>query len=150
MRAYSIQIPPTVITVANGARTLMQIVAGTNRSFRLLSAFLVQTATTTNQQVRVRILRKTAAATVTAFTAVPLVVNDTAFTGTAGNNASAEGTDGAILTEDVWSVLSGWVYKPIPEEFIEVPGAGILAVKLAAALTADITIAGYMTIQEIG
>lgn len=150
MRAYTIQIPPTLVTVAGGARTLLQVVGGAVRSFRLLSAYIGQSGTTTNQQVRIRILRKTVAATVTAFTAVPVVVGDAAFTGTAGNNATVEGTDGAIIAEDVWSALSGWVYKPIPEEFVETPGAGILAIKIPAALTADLTMEGYMTICEVG
>lgn len=150
MRTYTVPLTPTALTVANGARTMIQVVAGTNRSFRILSAYLGQTASTTNQQVRIRILRKTVAATVTAVTPGSIVVNDTAFTGTAGYNASAEGTDGQVLIEDMWSALSGWVYKPIPEEFIEVPGAGIVAIKIPAALTADLTLTGYMTIQEIG
>ncbi len=150
MRTYTIQIPPTLVTVAGGARTLLQVTAGAVRSIRLLSAFLGQSGTTTNQQVRVRILRKTVSATVTAFTPAPMEPGDSAFTGTSGNNASAEGTDGTVLAEDVWSALSGWVYKPIPEEFIGAPGAGILAIKIPVALTADLTIEGYMTVEELG
>jgi hypothetical protein len=152
MRSYTIPLAPTTVTVGNGARTLIQVIAGTNRSYRILSAYISQTGTTTNQQVRIRLLRKTAAATLpTATTPTPLVVNDTAFTGTASTGlASAEGTDGTVIAEDVWSALSGWVYKPIPEEFAEVPGAGIIAIKIPAALTADLIIAGYLTIQEVG
>jgi hypothetical protein len=148
MRTYTVQIPPTVIALA-GVKTLIQVVAGTNRGFRLLSAYLGQTASTTNQQVRVRILRKTAAATVTAFTPIRLVADDTAFTGTAGNNATVEGTNGDVVVEDMWSALSGWVYKPNSEEYIQVPGAGILAMVIPAAFTADLTMTGYMTIQEM-
>jgi hypothetical protein len=83
--------------------------------------------------VTVQVLRKTAAATVTAATrnktkdTSTALATDVAATGT---NASAEGTDGAVLVDMLIHPQAGVVYPvPLPDGELEVPGSGIIAVK---------------------
>jgi len=146
MRTYTVRLPATSISTAI---TVIQIVAGTNQSIRLISGFLFQSTTTTNAQQRIQLLRKSVAATVTAQTPAPLDPSDTAAAATGGTNASAEGTDSTILLDEAFSLLTGWIWKPIPEEFVYAKGAGILAIKFPAAPAAQ-TFEGELTFQEIG
>jgi hypothetical protein len=151
-RKYTVQLPATSVS---GAITLIQIKAGTNNSIRLLSCFISQNSSTTNAQQNVRILRKSAAATVTSFTPIALNPTDAAAaaaggTAATGNNASAEGTDGNVIFDDAFSILTGWIYKPIPEEMVEEKGAGIIAVKFNVAPTAAQTFKVTAAFEEFG
>lgn len=147
MRSYTVRLPATSISTAI---TVIQIVAAATKSIRLISGFLFQTTTTTNAQQRIQLLRKSVAATVTAQTPALLDPGDTAAVSTGGINASAEGTDSTIILDEAFSLLTGWIWKPIPEEFIYAPGADILAIKFPAAPAAAQTFVGELTFQEIG
>ena len=147
---YEAKLPPTAVTVA---KTLLQIKAG-NAPLEILEVKVHQVTKTTSEMLDLQLLRKTAAATVTSMT--PLKLETTApaalaIGGTAatGYNASAEGTDGDILHEDVWNVLdASWHYLPVGEARIWVPVAGIWAVKLVTAPAASMTIGCVVTFRE--
>jgi len=123
----------------SAAITLIQIKAGATVPLQIIRLVASQTSSTTSAMQAIQLNRKSAAATVTSFT--PLLtgpVTDPAASsvgGTAatGTNASAEGTDGAIVKQDVFNVLNGWQYLPTPKEYVFVDAAGIIGLKFPVA-----------------
>ena len=153
MRTYSVSF--NNISVAS-AITLIQIAAGANNSIRLIAGYIQQTGTTTNAQQRIQLIRKTAAATVTSFTPVPFNPSDSASAAVGGAaltgvNASAEGTNAATpIYNDAFSLLTGWWWKPIPEEYVEVKGGGIIGLVLPSLTTNPTVFTGELVYQEFG
>ncbi len=122
------------------AITILQLKAGANTPLEILRASVAQTGLSASAMQAVNLLRKTAAATVTAFTALKNNPNDPAAgavggTAATGYTATVEGTDGDILVAGAFNVLNGWEWLPTPEERITVDAAGILALKFPAAPT---------------
>lgn len=148
---YIVRFGPTAVTAA---KTLVQIKTGVNNGIEVLSAKISQVTKTSSELLRVGVLRKTAAATVTAFTPLELSTQDPASavnvsTSGTGVDASAEGSDSDILEEDHWNVLNGsWLYLPVPEERIWVPNGSFIALKLFTAPAASMTIAGWIRYRE--
>lgn len=139
----------------SGAITLVQIKAGTSRAVEIMRATVAQSASSASAMQRIQINRKSAAATVTSFTALAARMGDSAAdavggTSATGTNASAEGTDTNILIVDVFNVLNGWLWIPTPEERITVPAGGIIGLKFPAAPGSALTITASMTFAEIG
>ncbi len=139
---------PYVVNLTNQAITaaisLIQIKAGASNPLQLIEARVSQSSSTTSAQQRAQLLRKTAAATVTAFT--PLLENGAdpaagAVGGTAatGTNASAEGADGDLLMQWDFNVLTGLLWQPALEDRIWVPVSGIIALKFPTAPAASTT-----------
>jgi hypothetical protein len=138
-----------------GAITLLQIVAAAAMPIRLLSASVTQSSSTTSAQIDVKLLRKTAAATVTAAAlntdirrydpgdAGSVVQLGTSLT---GYLATAEGTDGEVWDEQGINVLNGYYWEPQPERTGNTPGAGIVALKLGTAFTG--TLIAEISFQE--
>lgn len=123
------------------AITIAQIKAGATNPLEILRVALTQSDVTTSAQAALRLLRKSAAATVTSFTPLKLhpsypaadAVGGTAATGI---TATAEGTDGDILDDAGFNILNGYLWTPsCEEERIYVPPAGIFAVKFPVAPT---------------
>jgi hypothetical protein len=138
----------------SGAITLVQVKAGASNSLHILRASVAQSSSTTSTQQRVQIVRKTGAATVTSFTPIriagegtPTAAGGTSATGT---NASGEGTDGDIMIADVFNILNGWLWVQTPEEYIHVPGGGIIGLKFPAAPSSAITVTASITFGEVG
>lgn len=122
------------------AITIIQVKAGSTRPLEIVRASCWQSSSTTNAYARIQLLRKSAAATVTSVTPLLFSANYPAAdaaggTAATGITATAEGTDGDVLIEECFSILSGWLYSPVPEERIYVPPAGIIALKFPAAPT---------------
>lgn len=149
---------PFSVTLSNvavtGAITLIQIRAGSTSSVEILKAWTSQSSSTVSAQQRIRVSRKSAAATVTSATpaafgggAAADAVGGTSSTGT---NASAEGTDSTTLVDDVFNVLNGWLYVPIPEERIIVPPSGFIALRFPTAPGSSTTYTAGMIFQELG
>lgn len=136
--------------VITTAITILQIKAGA-AALELIRAGITQGLSETSTQEHIQILRKTAAATVTAFTPrkynpsdpVALAVGGTAAT---GYTATVEGTDGEILPDEGWNILNGWMWKS-GEDRIVVPQAGIIAMKFPVA-PASATYRAYMVFIE--
>ena len=147
---YVVRMAPTALTTA---KTLIQVVAGA-APFDLIGATVSQVTKSTTEMLRIQVLRKTAVATVTAFT--PLLTNPVdpaalAVGGTTatGVNATAEGTNGDVLEDRVWNILTGtWEYAPIPEARKRAAQAGNLALVLITAPAASMTIAATLEIIE--
>lgn len=148
-RVYVVNLTRVASTTA---LTLIQVVAGASSGLEIVEARISQTASTTSTQVPIQINRKSAAATVTAFTPLQLISGDGAAkaiggTTATGITASAEGTDTDILVQDTFNFLSGWIYLPVPEQRIRVAPSGIIGLKLPVAVT--ITATASITFQEI-
>lgn len=136
-----------------GAITIIQLKAGASNICRLLRLEVSQTASTTSAMVRLQILRKSAAATVTSYTPLLLDPGDGAAksvggTSATGITASGEGTDGDILKSATFNALSGYLWVPVPEERIIVPAAGIIGVKFPA--NPNLTITAELEFEEEG
>lgn len=136
------------LTNATADRALLQIQAPTDTSIIILRAWCSQNASTTSAAVGIRLVRKSAAATVTAAVIAtdvfPLDPDDSASTlqvGTTatGYNASNAGTNsGTLLQEGFNLVGGGWLYLPVPEERITVKAGGIIAVEAVTTMTATL------------
>jgi hypothetical protein len=142
----------TAVSIST-AITILQVKAGADAALELLRVSCWQSSLTTSAMQRIQLLRKTAAATVTSFTPLLTSPNDAAAkavggTSATGTNASAEGTDGDIMVNEVFNILSGWLYLPVPEERIQVIPAGIIALKFPAA-PAAMNVTAQIIFREI-
>lgn len=123
--------------------TLIQVKAGTASGLEIIRASVTQSGSTTSTMQRIQLLRKSAAATVTSFTPLLMSPNDAAAqaagsTSATGTNASAEGTNGDILVNEAFNIVSGWLYLPVPEERIQVVPGGILGLTMPANISAAV------------
>lgn len=153
-RSYAVQAQLTTVTTA---KTLAQIKAGA-ASPLYIDYISVEGQSDVADAMEILLLRKSVAATVTAFTPTPLnesagteqvalAVGGTAATGT---NASAEGTDGDIL--DRWSVsvqAGGGLQIWFPEGQIMVGAGAIIALKLNNTITSA-TLTVTVHFSEVG
>ncbi len=149
-RFYTIKHEAVAVS---GAITIMQLKSGAASVCLVHRVSVSQTGSTTSAMVRIQILRKSAAATVTSYTPLLMDAGDGAAkavggTAATGITATAEGTDTDILISDTFNALTGWLYLPVPEERIKVGGAGILGVKFPA--NPALTITAQMVFEEIG
>lgn len=140
-------IGPVYILTNNGvsistAISALQWKAGTNGAIEVLRAALTQGASTTSAATRAGLIRKTAAATVTAGVAGTTLlkqnpVNPTsdASLGTTatGITASGEGTNGELSIQRGMNVLNGMEWLPTPEERLLAPQGGFLALTFLTA-----------------
>jgi len=120
-RMYTVS---TVITNP-GAVTNLNIQANATKPFVVVRVLidLAQATIPTSANARVRLVRKTAAPTVTSINVNTFLNHDPtdADSGvTAGHTASAEGTDGDFV-ERGWRSDIGFDWAPTPEEYIVVP-----------------------------
>lgn len=124
------------------AITVAQFKAGVNGAVSILRHVLSQSGSVTSTQIKSLLVRKTAAATVTAAVAGttllknnPLNPTTDASLGTAatGITASVEGTDGEQTSSRGFNILNGQETLYSPEERIIVPQGGIIAQKLPTA-----------------
>jgi hypothetical protein len=147
---YSINHDGIVVTTAI---TISQYKAGAANPAEVLRASITQGLSETSIQEQIKILRKTAGATVTSQTPLEWNPDGVAAFGVGGTAASgitatSEGTDGDLLVNEGWNVLNGftWMKGAHPEQLF-IPGAGIIAVKFAVA-PASHTWRHYLVIAE--
>jgi hypothetical protein len=137
------------------AITLIQLKAGATVPLQIIRCVIGQSSSTTSTQQPVQLNRKSAAATVTSFTPVlngpvtdpaAAAVGGTASTGTF---ASAEGTDAAIVRQDVWNYLNGWLFLPTPKEYPFVDAASIIGLKFPVAPGSSVQITADVVFEEL-
>ena len=140
---------PAYILKNNGvsistAVTVAQFKAGVNGAVAILRHSLTQSGSVTSTQVASTLVRKTAAATVTAAVAGTTLLKqnplnpttDASLSTTAtGITASAEGTDGEQTLSRGFNILNGQETVYTPEERVLVAQGGIIAQKLLVAFT---------------
>lgn len=129
------------VTIAT-AITALQLLAGTAGPVEVLRASLTQSSSTTSAQTSAGVIRKSAAATVTAAVLgttlleqnpVSPASNANLGVSATGITASAEGTNGERTVERGFNVLNGFEWLPTPEERILAPQGGILALYFVSA-----------------
>jgi hypothetical protein len=138
-----------------GAVTNLSIQANATKPFAVVRVLieLAQATIPTSANARVRLIRKTAAPTVTAIAVSTFLNHDPtdADSGvTCGHTATVEGTDGDFI-ERGWNSSFGFDWAPTPEEYIVVPAgtANGFAVKSNVAPPAG-SYAFTVTYHEIG
>jgi hypothetical protein len=117
----------------------------------------VTSTVTTNQQQEIAIVRKSAAATVTAgvigtnvFKTSLADPNPNATLSTTGTGiiATAEGTDSETPYDTYYNLQSGFLYLPVPEERLNNAPSGIMGLKFPAAPPAG-TYAFILVVMEL-
>lgn len=126
----AVLVPARMYTVSQvitnpGAVTNLNVQAHATKPFVVVRVLieLAQATIPTSANARVRLVRKTAAPTVTSIAASTFFNHDPTDSdagATAGHTASAEGTDGDFV-ERGWRSDIGWDWAPTPEEYIVVP-----------------------------
>lgn len=115
----------SVVITNPGAVTNLNIQANSVKPFAVVRVTidLAQATIPTSANARIRLVRKTAAPTVTSIAASTFLNHDPtdADSGaTAGHTATVEGTDGDFI-ELGWNSSFGFDFAPTPEEYIVVP-----------------------------
>jgi hypothetical protein len=149
-----------ITTVATTPVTALQYTASSTNSAEMLYFAISQSSSTTSAQEQVRIVRKTAGATVTigavGTNIFDLTGNSTGgggtFRGTLSTSATgvvgtAEGTDGDELHRWDFNVLSGYEREWQPSARPWIPPSGIIAVKIKAVLSVTYNV--MMVIREM-
>lgn len=150
-RMYTVS---TVITNP-GAVTNLNLQAAATKPFVVVRCLieLAQATIPTSANARIRLIRKTAAPTVTSIAASAFLNHDPTDSDaslTAGHTASGEGTDGDFV-ERGWRSDIGFDWAPTPEEYIVVPAgtANGFGLKSNVAPPAG-NYAFTITVHEIG
>lgn len=136
-------------TAYTAARSVLEYTNDTTHVTRLLRAHITQESLTTDDRVRARILRKTAAGTGTARTPLALDGTGSTFGGTARSNMTAEGTPGDVLWQEGFSILTGFYWTATDPDEIIVPPGGILAMDIDAP-AASTTFNALMEFEVLG
>jgi hypothetical protein len=153
-RMYTV---PIVITNP-GAVTNLQLMAAATKPFVAVRAqiSLAQATIPSAANARIRLLRKTSAATVTSIAATTFLNHDPTDSDasfTAGHTATAADTGDGDFIEYGWGSSTGWTFDwaPTPEEYIVIPAgtANGLALKSNVAPPAG-NYAFSITVHEIG
>lgn len=118
--AYNLIRPATATSTAI---TIQQVLAPAGTMIEFTRAWLNQSTVTTSAQTRIQLLRKSAVATVTLQNPALLGLAMQASkcvggTGATGITATVEGTDSAVIIEEGFNIVNGWLYLPVPEERI--------------------------------
>jgi hypothetical protein len=144
-------ITGAVVALSAGvAKTVLQYVSPNANTLSAIQEILISFDGTSNTAVPVvvQVLRKSAAATMTAQARAKLKDTSTALVtdnANTGYNASGEGTDGSVLITFHIHPQAGAIYTiPLPDGEVEVAGSGIIALKVnaPAAVNCHATIKG--------
>ena len=149
-RVYS--VPFENLSVTNDSdQDIFEIVNGSTSALVLLG-FELYSATTSDERVRLRLLRRSTTGTGgSAATEVPLDGGNTVSAAAAVSTlVTAPGTAGSILKAWYWSQLSPLIYLPTPEEQVIVSPSGRVALNLLTAVASTRNWSGFVKWCEIG
>jgi|SRR5882724_161765 len=150
MRIYT--QPFDNLTVTNDSdQDIFELFGTAGYPFKLI-AFELYSALTTDERVRLRLIRRTATGSGgSAATEVPLDAGNSSTIRTACTTLqTTPGSAGAILHAWYWSQLSALIYRPTPEEQIEVASAVGIGLNLATAVASSRNWSGFCTWAEWG
>jgi len=136
-------------TTTSTAITVVQISVPANCAIEISRIEVNQSTITTSAATRIQLLRKSAAATVTSATPVPLSEGMQASkcvggASATGITATVEGTDSTVLWENGFNIVNGTLYLPPPEARIFIGPSEIVGIKFPTAPTS----AGWITEVE--
>ena len=144
-RSYDI----TPVAFAPGsAKTILEVIAGSLRGFRVKRLWVTSNDVAGATVVRVQVKRLTAAGTSTATTPSPKHLGDLAFTGTAGYNHTVEPTETAVLWQEQFNLLTGWILPLPPGEEWHVPATNANGISVELLDNPGATITVGATIEE--
>lgn len=138
------------------AQDVFLIKAPSSKVLKILAVRLGQSSSTTSTQQRVRFSRLPATVSDgtggTAATPRKTEQGDPAAAFTARVNDTTQATTSgskSTLFEDVFNILSGYQYVPVPEECVTVPPSEAVVVEFPA-MGATATYDGSVVVEEIG
>jgi hypothetical protein len=139
----------TVTTSAGTPLTAVQYAASSSNTAEILSFCVSQSGSTTSAMDQIRLVRKTAGATVTIgavgtnvfdftgnSTSGAATFRGTLSTSATGVVATGEGTDGDVVYQFNFNVLGGYEWNAQPNMRVWVPVSGIIALKLKSVIAA--------------
>ena len=142
--------PFDAISVTNDAdQDIFMLTAGSGK-ISILHSFSLTSTYTTDERVRLRLMRRSTASTGgSTATVVPTDAgNGVAAASAVATLATAPGTGGSILHAWQWSQQGELLFLPPPELRIVVSASGILVLNLQSATGGTRTWSGYVTIEE--
>lgn len=149
MAVYTVPFDNLSVTTSSD-QNIWQIAAPSTRIVRLLH-FELYSATTTDERVRLRLMRYTTAGSGgTGATEVLAGATSAAVGATVTQLVTTPGTDSDVLLAWYWSQLSPLVYLPTPEAQIEIAPSGIVGLHLETAVASTRNWSGFLVWNEIG
>jgi hypothetical protein len=147
-RLYS--VPLDAISVTTDADQDIWELTAPATKLLVLHSFSLTSSQTTDERVRLRLMRRTAGGTGGSNTTeVPLDAgNAVAATGALVTLATTPGTAGDIIAGWQWSQQGELLYLPTPEMRVVVAASGRLALNLQSATGGTRTWSGYVTWAE--
>lgn len=145
-------VPFDNLTVTNDSdQDILELVGASGYPFALL-AFELYSSITTDERVRLRLVRRsTTGSGGSGATEVRMDGGNTVSPQTAVSTlVTTPGTIGDILHAWYWSQLAPLIYRPTPQEIIEVPSGGRLGLNLATAVASSRAWSGFVTWAEYG
>lgn len=143
--------PLDAISVTTDAdQDIFEMVGASGYPFALL-AFELYSSYTSEERCRLRLVRRST--TGSGGSALTEIKNDA---GSAANQTAVStlvttpGTIGDIGPCFYWSTLAPLIYRPTPEEIIEIASGGRLCLNLQSALGGTRTWSGFLTFRETG
>lgn len=143
--------PLDAITVTTDAdQDIIEMVGASGYPFALLSIELYSSLTT-DERVRLRLVRRsTTGSGGTGLTEIKNDAGSAAPQTAVSTLVTTPGTIGDIGPCFYWSQLGPFIYRPTPEEIIEVASGGRLCLNLQSAVASSRTWSGYVTWREVG
>jgi hypothetical protein len=147
----SFSAPLDAISVTTDAdQDLIEMVGASGYPFALLSIEL-NSSLTTDERLRLRLVRRsTTGSGGTALTEVKLDAGSGTPQTAVSTLVTTPGTIGDIIEAYYWSQLGPFIYRPTPEEIVEIASAGRLALNLQSAVGSTRTISGTVKWKEWG
>lgn len=144
-------VPFDNLSVTNDSDQDIWALAGPSDAALKLHHFELYSATTTDERVRLRLLRRSGAGSGGSASTEVAADGTSATLGTAVTQlVTTPGSAGDVLHAWYWSQLSPLIYLPTPETRIVVAPSGILALNLETAVASTRNWSGFVTFEEIG
>ena len=144
-------VPFDNLSVTNDSdQDIFELTAPSDAAVKLIG-FELYSAVTTDERVRLRLVRRsTAGSGGAAATEVPANGTSAALGASVTQLNTTPGTIGDILLAFYWSQLSPLPYTPIPEAMIIVPPSGKIALNLETAVASTRNWSGWLAFAELG
>lgn len=145
------------LTNPSTSNVILQFKAGTSLGYRIHRIRVTQSGSTTSANGEIKVQRLSSAATVSAAAASdygarssrePSIGLSFGTTATGFTGSGAGTTTGGELLHVAFNLLNGIDDYPVPEDRIEIPAGGILAIYTPVAPAATYTF--EVTIEELG
>lgn len=148
MRVYTVVMNQLDVSAA---RTFIRLTAPSNAVLVMLRAWITQDNRVTSEQLPALIQRATTDGTGNPATPRPHSPGDPAFGGTAEVFMSGVPVvSGDPLVNESFNTLNGWLYVPMPEEWITVGPSGIIVLRMDGALQVNLTMSAGFVFGVVG